>query len=142
MSTSIDHLVSVHAPTERRFYPRVTPSVPIYVAFGPNNLGTLLNVSENGFQVVTPNRLELNSVYRVFLSLDGISSTINVSVRTIWTVDPQNSSGIQLLDLSEGDREQIRKWVALQNSQNDGLEELFPPQHGQPPECGAGARSW
>jgi hypothetical protein len=133
MSTSIDHLVSVHAPTERRFYPRVTPSVPIYVAFGPNNLGTLLNVSENGFQVVTPNRLELNSVYRVFLSLDGISSTINVSVRTIWTVDPQNSSGIQLLDLSEGDREQIRKWVALQNSQNDGLEELFPPKNVQPP---------
>jgi hypothetical protein len=129
MSTSIDPLVVRNTPVERRFYPRITPSVPIYVAFGPNNLGTLLNVGENGFQVVTPSRLDLNSVYRVFLSLDGISSTITVSVRTIWTADSQNSSGIQLLDLSEHDRQQIRQWVALQTSQN---ENLFSPKNGEP----------
>jgi PilZ domain/Gram-negative bacterial TonB protein C-terminal len=127
MSSSTDHLVALNASVERRFYPRITPSVPIYVAFGPSNLGTLLNVSENGFQVVTPSRLDLNSVYRVFLSLDGVS-TVTVSVRTIWTADAQNSSGIQLLDLSEQDRHQIRKWVALQCSQNEGLESWFSPK--------------
>jgi PilZ domain/Gram-negative bacterial TonB protein C-terminal len=129
MSTSTDHLVSQGAPVERRFYPRITPSVPIYVAFGPNNLGALLNVSENGFQVVTPTRLDLNSVYRVFLSLDGVPSTITVSVRTIWTADSQNSSGIQLLDLSERDRQQIRGWVAVQTSQNENLEYWFSPNN-------------
>jgi PilZ domain/Gram-negative bacterial TonB protein C-terminal len=132
MSTSIDPLVVRNTPVERRFYPRITPSVPIYVAFGPNNLGTLLNVGENGFQVVTPSRLDLNSVYRVFLSLDGISSTITVSVRTIWTADSQNSSGIQLLDLSEHDRQQIRQWVAQQASQNENLEHWFSPKNGGP----------
>src|SRR5580700_3359901 len=128
MSTSTDHLAGLNVPAERRFYPRVTPSVPIYVAFGSNNLGTLLNVSENGLQVVTPNRLDLNSVYRVFLPLDGVPGTITVSVRTIWTANSQNSSGIQLLDLSEQDREQIRKWVALQSSRSENLEAWLLPK--------------
>jgi hypothetical protein len=132
MSTSIDPLMVRNTPVERRFYPRITPSVPIYVAFGPNNLGTLLNIGENGVQVVTPSRLDVNSVYRVFLSLDGISSTITVSVRTIWTADAQSSSGIQLLDLSEHDRQQIRQWVALQTSQNENLEHWFSPKNGEP----------
>jgi hypothetical protein len=132
MSTSIDPFVTLNTPVERRFYSRITPSAPIYVAFGPNNLGTLLNVSENGFQVVTPTRLDLNSVYRVFLSLDGASSTITVSVRTIWTADSQNCSGIQLLDLTEQDRQQIRKWVTLQTSQNENLEHWFSPNKSEP----------
>jgi hypothetical protein len=131
MSTSIDPFVTLNTPVERRFYSRITPSAPIYVAFGPNNLGTLLNVSENGFQVVTPTRLDVNSVYRVFLSLDGASSTITVSVRTIWTGDSQNCSGIQLLDLAEQDRQQIRKWVALQTSQNENLEYWFSPKKSE-----------
>ncbi len=130
MTTSINPIhpsMSVNAPIERRFYPRITPSVPIYVAFGPSNLGALLNISENGFQVVTPNRLDLNSVYRVFLSLDGITSTITVSVRTIWTADSQNSSGIQLLDLSDEDRQQIRNWVAARSSPTEDSDNWSSP---------------
>src|SRR5580704_16315442 len=101
MSTSTDHLAGLNVPAERRFYPRVTPSVPIYVAFGSNNLGTLLTVS----------------------------------VRTIWTANSQNSSGIQLLDLSEQDREQIRKWVALQSSRSENLKGWFLPKGAEaPPE--------
>ena len=121
---------------ERRFYPRVTPSAPIYVAFGSNNLGTLLNVSENGFSVGTPDPLDLNSVYRVYLSLDGAPSAITVSVRTVWTSQAQNTSGIQLLDLSEQDREQIRKWVALQSSRNETVDHwLLPRNASTPPEA-------
>jgi hypothetical protein len=54
MSTSTEYMDGLNAPAERRFYPRVTPPTPIYVAFGSNNLGVLHNVSENGFQVATP----------------------------------------------------------------------------------------
>ena len=132
MSTSTDQFAAMNAPMERRFYPRVTPSAPIYVAFGSNNLGTLLNVSENGFSVGTPSPLDLNSVYRVYLSLDGASSAITVSVRTVWTSHAQNSAGIQLLDLSEQDREQIRNWVALQTSRNESLEGWFSPKKAEP----------
>ena len=136
MSTSTDDFAPLNAPMERRFYPRVTPSAPIYVALGSNNLGTLQNISENGFSVVTPSHLDLNSVYRVFLSLDGVPSAITVSVRTVWTAQSQSSSGIQLLDLSEQDREQIRKWVALQSSRNETVDHwLLPKNASAPPEA-------
>jgi hypothetical protein len=132
MSTSTDQFAAMNAPMERRFYPRVTPSAPIYVAFGSNNLGTILNVSENGFSVGTPSPLDLNSVYRVYLSLNGVPSAITVSVRTVWTAQAQNCSGIQLLDLSEQDREQIRNWVALQTSRNESLDGWFSPKKAEP----------
>jgi hypothetical protein len=135
MSTSTEYVAGLNTPVERRFYPRVTPSTPTYVGFGPNNLGTLLNVSENGLHVATPAPLDVNSVYRVFLSLNGAPSAIAVSVRTIWTDKSHNSSGIQLLDLSEQSREQIRNWVALQTSRiensDEGLEEWFTPKRAQ-----------
>jgi hypothetical protein len=133
MSTSTDPISVLHPPVERRFYPRVTPSAPIYVAFGPSNLGTLLNVSENGLLAATPTGLDVNSVYRVFLTLDGTPSAITVSVRTIWTDKSQNSSGIQLLDLSEQNREQIRKWVAAQAYRNEHLDDWVTPREQQRP---------
>ena len=132
MSTSTDHIAAMNPTVERRFYPRVTPSAPIYVAFGPNNLGTLLNVSENGLLVATPSGLELNSVYRVFLTLNGAPSAITVSVRTIWTDKSQSTSGIQLLDLSEQHREQIREWVAAQTYRNEHLDDWATPKEQEP----------
>jgi hypothetical protein len=114
MSTSAEHLVAENAPVERRFYPRITPSVLIYVPFGQNNLGMLLNVSENGLMVSTPNGLDCNSAYRVSMRLNGLSSAIKVHVRTVWSTESKKRAGLQLLDLSDYDREQIRKWGALE----------------------------
>ena len=132
MSTSTDHLVALNATLQRRFYPRITPSVLIYVAFGPNNLGMLLNVSENGLLVSTPQGLALNSVHRVSLRLNGLPDAIKVHVRTVWTTASRTRSGIQLLDLSEHDREQIRKWGTLQLSPNEAWERWFPPENAEP----------
>src|ERR1700730_5344971 len=113
-STSAEHLLAQNAPVERRFYARVTPSVLIYVPFGQNNLGMVVNVSENGFMVSTPNGLNCNSVYRVSIRLNGLPSAIKVHVRTVWSTEPKKRAGLQLLDLSDHDREQIRKWGALE----------------------------
>jgi hypothetical protein len=119
MSTSTEYMAGMNAPIERRFYSRVTPPTPIYVAFGSNNLGIIHNVSENGFQVETPDSLPINSVFKVFLTLTGASRAISVSVRTIWTTETEKRSGIQLLDLAEMDRQQIRDWVELETSRNE-----------------------
>lgn len=116
MSTSTEYMDGLNTPAERRFYPRVTPPTPIYVAFGSNNLGVLHNVSENGLQVSTPIGLQLNSVFRVFLSLNGAPKTIAVTVRTIWSDSMEKRSGIQLLDLADEDRAQIRKWIEFELS--------------------------
>jgi hypothetical protein len=123
-SSSAVHGVADAAPAERRFYRRTTPSKLLYVAFGADNLGMLVNVGESGLMVSTPERLALNSVFRVELHLNGLSNTIKVHVRTVWTADLQKRSGIQLLDLSEPDRELIRKWGRQQLPRNQNLDEI------------------
>src|ERR1700730_9520474 len=113
-STSAEHLLAQNAPVERRFYARVTPSVLIYVPFGQNNLGMVVNVSENGFMVSTPTGLNSHSVYRVSSRLNGLPSAIKVHVGTVGSTESKKRAGLQLLDLSDHDREQIRKWGALE----------------------------
>jgi len=116
MSTSTDHLTALDSRGERRFYPRSNPSRPIYIPFGANNLCMLLNLSENGFLISTPVGLERNSVYRVSIRLNGVPNPIEVPVRTIWATESRERAGIQILDLSDHDREQIRKWQALEST--------------------------
>jgi len=116
MSTSTDHLTALDSRGERRFYPRSNPSRPIYIPFGASNLCMLLNLSENGFLISTPVGLERNSVYRVSIRLNGVPNPIEVPVRTIWATESRERAGIQILDLSDHDREQIRKWQALEST--------------------------
>lgn len=130
MSTSTEYMDGLNAPAERRFYARVTPPTPIYVAFGSNNLGVLHNVSENGLQVKTPGGLPLNSVFRVFLSLNGAPKTITVTVRTVWTDEADKRSGIQLLDLADEDRAQIRRWVEFELSRGESATGGRRPENG------------
>jgi len=122
MSTSTDHLTALDSPSERRFYTRSIPSRPIYIAFGGNNLCMLLNLSENGFLISTPAGLNRNSVYRVSIRLNGVPKPIEVPVRTIWTSESHERAGIQMLDLSDHDREQIRKWQALESAREKPIE--------------------
>jgi hypothetical protein len=118
------------AHAEKRFYPRVSPPTAIYVAFGSNDLGVLHDISENGFQVSTPNELALNSVFRVFLSLNGAAKTIAVTVRTIWTADGKKRSGMQLLDLADEDRAQIRQWIEFEMTRDANSAQWYMPKSG------------
>ena len=130
MSTSTEYMDGLNAHAEKRFYPRVSPPTAIYVAFGSNDLGVLHNISENGFQVSTPNELALNSVFRVFLSLNGAAKTIAVTVRTIWTADGKKRSGMQLLDLADEDRAQIRQWIEFEMTRDANSAQWYMPKSG------------
>jgi hypothetical protein len=126
MSTSTDSLAALHSFGERRFYPRTASVRPIYVAFCGKNLSMILNLGENGLLVSTPSGLTINSVYRVSLRLEGLPKPIDVQVRTIWTTELTKRAGIQFLDLSEFDREQIRKWQALEDFWEKSPEHSAP----------------
>src|ERR1700730_6802931 len=116
MSTSAEQIAPLNAPVERRFYPRIAPSVPIYIGSAEKNQGALLNVSENGLLVSTPVALKLNFVSRISVSLNGLPNAIQVHARVIWTNESTKRAGIQMLDLSEYGREQIRKWGTRETS--------------------------
>ncbi len=119
MSASIDHLATLNTPIERRFYPRVAPLTPETVSLGSDTQSSLLNLSENGFLLSTTGELDVNSVHRVSLDLNGIPKTITVYARAVWTDGSQQLAGIQLLDLSEEDRELLRRWSAMQSPQHE-----------------------
>jgi hypothetical protein len=117
MSTSTQELPGETTSVERRFYSRVAPHAPIYVAIDENNDCLLLNVSENGLLVSAPAALARNFVARIAVPLSGLPKPVQVNVRVVWTNETSKQSGIQLLDLSEHDREQIRKWGTRESSQ-------------------------
>ncbi len=134
MSTQAQQVPPLTATPERRFYPRIAPKAPIFVAFHQTKSEELLllNVSENGLLVSTPICLTSNFVARLSLPLKGLPKPVQVTVRVVWASEDRNLSGIQLLDLSEHDRQQIRKWGALESasalhSQPDGTLLVAPP---------------
>src|SRR5277367_1688204 len=109
MSTSTQELPDSPEVVERRFYSRVAPHAPVYLAIDGNS-SLLLNVSENGLLVSAPVALQCNFVARIDVPLSGLPKPVQVNVRVVWTNEASKQAGIQLLDLSEHDREQIRKW--------------------------------
>jgi PilZ domain/Gram-negative bacterial TonB protein C-terminal len=140
MSTSTDRLMTHDSSAERRFYPRVAPNQPVYIALGQTNRCLVLNLSENGLLLSTPYPLVHNSVFRVSIGLDGLPDPIEVHVRTLWTSAAKDRAGIQLLDLSEHDREQIRKWQALELGRAENRAEqqpATPPASPPVPSVGA-----
>ena len=116
MSTTAQQLPAIPTTIERRFYSRIIPQAPIYVAIDGNNEGLLINVSENGLLLSTPAELRCNFVARISIPLNGLPKPVQVNVRVVWASEARKLVGIQLLDLSEHDREQIRKWGAREST--------------------------
>jgi hypothetical protein len=115
MVTSAEGLLAAGNKTpERRFYPRVVPSDPIYIGPDGKNQGMLLNVSENGLLVCTPIPLKVNFVSRIAVPVGGLSNAISGYARVVWAEESTNRVGIQLLELSEQDRLALRQWIEVE----------------------------
>jgi len=115
MSTSAQSIPASTTTVERRFYPRIAPQSPIFVAFDESKGGLLLNVSENGLLVSTPGELACNFVARISIPLNGLPKPVLVNVRVVWANEASKLAGIQLLDLTDHDRQLIRKWAARES---------------------------
>jgi PilZ domain len=120
MSTPTQQVPHLATTPERRFYPRIVPQTPIFFAFSENEseASLLLNVSENGLLASTPKDLPSNSVARLSVPLNGLPKPVQVIARVAWANEARKLAGIQFLDLSEHDRQQIRKWGACESTQS------------------------
>jgi hypothetical protein len=120
MSTPAQQVPPLATTPERRFYPRIVPQTPIFLAFSENEseASLLLNVSENGLLVSTPKDLPCNSVARLSVPLNGLPKTVQVIARVAWASEARKLAGIQFLDLSEHHRQQMRKWGARESTQS------------------------
>jgi hypothetical protein len=95
---------------ERRFYPRMVPLAPMYISINDANQGLVINVSENGLLLSLGTGLPCNSVARIALPFDGLPKPVVVNIRVLWSSEIRRLAGIQILDVSDCDRQQIRKW--------------------------------
>ena len=132
MSSSAQQIPALTTTAERRFYPRVVPHAPIFVAFAEGKDSLLLNVSENGLLVSTPADLACNFVARISIPLEGLPKPVLVNVRVVWVSDARKLAGIQLLDLTEHDRQLIRKWGARESAQSLQPEPHLPLSVARP----------
>lgn len=120
MSTPAQQIPPLTSSVERRFYPRVAPNAPVFIAFRENEreYALLLNVSENGLLISTPADLTCNFVARLSIPLNPLPKPVQVTARVIWASEDRKLAGIQLLDLSEHDRQRIRKWGTQESAQS------------------------
>ena len=91
---------------ERRFYLRIVPLAPICISINDANQCLVINVSENGLLLSTRTGLPCNSVARIALPLDGLPKPVVVNIRVLWTSEIRRLGGIQILDVSDHDRQQ------------------------------------
>ncbi len=112
MSSTAQQISPAAAANERRFYSRFVPNAPICIAIDGKTEGLVLNVSENGLLVSTLTELPCNFVTQVSIPLNGLPKPVQVNVRVVWSSEARMLAGIQLINLSEYDREQIRMWGA------------------------------
>jgi hypothetical protein len=114
MSATLQQIPAVPTllPKERRFYSRIVPKTPIRFAIGDDQDVLLLNMSENGLLIFTPLELAANRVSHVSIPLGGLPDPLQVNVRVVWVNKDRKVAGIQLLNLSDDDRERVREWIA------------------------------
>lgn len=118
MSTSARGLPVLATTVERRFYSRIVPLTPIFICMDGTNPSLVLNVSENGLLLSTATEVMCNFVARTAIPLNGLPKPVQVNVRIVWSSKARKLAGLQMLDLSEHDREQIRKWGAQSSTQS------------------------
>jgi hypothetical protein len=116
MSATLQQIPAVPTPTllpkERRFYARIVPKTPIRFAIDDGHDVLMLNMSENGLLIFTPLELAANRASHVSIPLSGLPDPLQVTVRVVWANKDRKVAGIQLLNLSDYDRERVREWIA------------------------------
>lgn len=133
--------VATLATTERRICSRDVARTLIYIAFGENNGGMVLNVSEHGLAISTAVGLNDQCVSNIAIQLNGLEEPVEVRGHIVWRTASKKRAGIEFIGVGEEDRERIRQWISLEkikdvhltaeNSQGElddsSVTELLPP---------------
>jgi len=109
---------------DRRGGLRAVPSSLLHASFGSRHGGVVLNLSEGGFAVATALSLLDRVVPEITIVLGPGNDKIKVVGLTAWTTEATQRAGFQFIGLQPAQRERIRNWVRLHNT--DACEVLLP----------------
>jgi hypothetical protein len=126
VSTSAPQFTGHTQIPERRLHPRVLPKTLIYVACGQSNGGMVLNVSDDGIAISMTIPVGDEAYSNLQVRMNGLAQTIEVHGRMAWTTKSKKRAGIQLVDVSDEQREQIREWLAQEGARDVNLLPRVP----------------
>ena len=126
MSTSAPQFTGHTQIPERRLHPRVLPKTLIYVACGQSNGGMVLNVSDDGMAISMAIPVGDEAYSNLQVRMNGLAQSIEVHGRMAWATKSKKRAGIQLVDVSDKQREQIREWLAQEGVRDVNLLPRVP----------------
>jgi len=121
VSTSTQQFPGQTQIHERRLHPRVLPRTLIYVACGESNGGMVLNVSDDGMAISMAIPVGDEAYSNLHVRMNGLAQSIEVHGRMAWTTKSKKRAGIQLVDVSDEQRGQIRDWLAQEGVRDVNL---------------------
>jgi cell division septation protein DedD len=113
---------------ERRQFPRLVPSTPLFVSMDEAKSGLLLDLCEGGLAVASlvPRNLD-DAVSLAFDLPEGVGH-IEAKARIAWTRDSGHLTGVRFMDLDEVSQAQLSEWIAAgTNLRPAGSEDLDEP---------------
>ncbi len=120
-------------PDERRRSPRHPASAIVYVHFGPENGGIVINLGINGLACQTARKLHARENTILNVRLRGSGLDVNLAGEIVWQGATQKEIGIRFKDPTTSQQQDIAKWIAQQEQASKApLFENFPPPKSVP----------
>jgi protein TonB len=110
MPGSQDYFGGITDSRDRRSHSRQITTLN-YIKLGESNGGILLNISEDGLAFTAAEPLVGEFIPRLRFQLEEKAEWIEASGRIVWLNDSKKGAGVQFLEISDADREQIRRWI-------------------------------
>jgi PilZ domain len=121
VSTSAPQFTGQTQIHERRSHARLLPRALIYVACGASNGGMVLNVSDDGMAISMAIPVGDEAYSNLHVRMNGLAQSVEVHGRMAWTSKSKKRAGIQLVDISDEQRGQIREWLAQEGVRDINL---------------------
>jgi len=97
--------------TERRAHPRRRLDQLVYIGFGPDSGGVLLDISEGGLRCQIVGAVVEGGLCHLKFALPGRHSAIETDGQVVWSNKSKQGGGVRLLGLCEDVRQQLQQWL-------------------------------
>jgi hypothetical protein len=115
MPSTQEYLGSFTRTGDRRQHPRKITALA-YVRLGDSNGGIILNISEGGLAVAAAEILVGEELPCLRFQLGVDANWIETSGQIVWLTDSKKGAGIQFINLTDEDRNQITRWISSRES--------------------------
>ena len=112
MSTVPNCTAQAPRTTERRAHPRRRLDQLVYIGFGPDTGGVLLDVSEGGLRCQIVGAVVEGGLCHLKFALPGRPSAIESDGQVVWSNKSRQGGGVRLLGLREDVRQQLQQWIS------------------------------